>query len=77
VSVIGLGTQDDLALAKNFVATRGTTFPMLWDRTFQSWRAVGILGQPAAILLDRQGQEVKRWLGAFDEGEVLRLAAAR
>ena len=50
---------------------------MLWDRTFQSWRAVGILGQPAAILLDRQGQEVKRWLGAFDEGEVLRLAAAR
>jgi len=32
-------------------------------------------GQPAGILLDREGRERGRWLGAFDTAEVL--AAAR
>lgn len=76
VRVVGLGTQDDLGLAREFVANRGTTFTMLWDPSFESWRAVGILGQPAAVLLSPGGQEVERWLGAFDEDEVVRLASA-
>lgn len=74
--MVGLGTQDSLALARDFVSSRGTTFTMLWDPSFASWRAVGILGQPAAVLLSPRGEEVKRWLGIFDEAEVLRLASA-
>ena len=48
---------------------------MLWDSSSRSWRDLGISGQPAAILLAPDGSEVKRWLGQFDEAEVVRLAA--
>ena len=52
----------------------GTTFPMLWEDGNQSWRRLRISGQPAAILVDPQGRELKRWFGEFDEAEVIRLA---
>lgn len=58
------------------MASRGTTFPMLWDPSFESWLAVGIIGQPAAILVDPDGQEIRRWVGVFDFDEVLELASA-
>ena len=72
--VVGLGTQDTFEEAQAFVARSGTTFPMLWDPTFRSWRALGVTGQPAAMLVDRGGARVKMWFGRFDEGEVLDLA---
>ncbi len=53
---------------------RGTTFPMLWEDGNQSWRRLRISGQPAAILVDAGGRELKRWFGEFDEAEVVRLA---
>jgi peroxiredoxin len=73
--MVGLGTQDSLALARDFVARYGTTFTMLWDESFRSWRALGVTGQPAAVLLDPGGREVQRWVGPFPEAEVLRLAS--
>jgi len=72
--VVGLGTQDSLEEARDFVARYRTTFTMLWDSSFRSWRELGIPGQPAAVLLAPDGREVKRWLGAFPEDEVARLA---
>ena len=75
MKVVGLGTQDNLGEARDFVRKYGTTFQMLWDSSFRSWRELGIPGQPAAILLAPDGSEVKRWLGQFDEAEVVRLAA--
>ena len=75
VKVVGLGTQDSFEEAQKFVVRRGTTsFPMLWDPTFASWRRLGITGQPAAILFDREGRPLERWVGPFDEAEVLDLA---
>lgn len=74
--MVGLGTQDSLEEAEQFVQRYGATFKMLWDPTFQSWRALGITGQPAAILLDRNGEIIERWFGIFDEAEVLELASA-
>jgi hypothetical protein len=75
--VIGLGTQQDLAAAKDFVSRTKVTFPMLWDAGFTSWRALGITGQPAAVLVSADGRELGRWLGRIDakEAEILRLAA--
>ena len=73
--MVGLGTQDTLGQAQDFVTRYGTTFQMLWDSSARSWRSLGIAGQPAAILLAPDGSEVKRWLGPFDEAEALRLAA--
>jgi peroxiredoxin len=73
--VIGLGTQDSFKEAQEFVQRHDMqSFPMLWDPTFTSWRQLGVTGQPAAILFDRQGQALKRWVGPFDEGEVIELA---
>ncbi len=39
---MGLGTQDDLELARDFVAKGGITFTMLWDESFESWQALGV-----------------------------------
>lgn len=72
---MGLGTQDDLAYAKEFVSDRGTkSFPMLWDPSFESWKALGVYGQPAAMLLTPTGEKVKFWQGFFPQDEVLELA---
>ena len=74
--MVGLGTQDSFEEAQDFVATYGTvSFPMLWDPGFDSWAALGIRGQPQAILFSADGFALKQWAGLFDEDEVLRIAA--
>jgi hypothetical protein len=74
--VVGLGTQDSANQAVDFVETYGTySFPMYWDETFLSWEVFGIRSQPAAAMLAPDGEVLAAWLGAFDEAEVLRLAA--
>ncbi|MDW3215080.1 MAG: hypothetical protein R8G01_13840 [Ilumatobacteraceae bacterium] len=76
VEVIGLGTQDSAEEAAEFVERGGThSFPMYWDETFESWEAFGIASQPAAALLAPDGELLAGWLGAFDQDEVLRIAA--
>ena len=73
---MGLGTQDTAEEAVDFVRNGGTySFPMYWDETFRSWEAFGIRSQPAAVLLAPDGEVMTGWVGAFDEAEVLRLAA--
>lgn len=73
--MVGLGTQDDLALAEEFVESRGTkSFRMLWDPSFESWRDLGVYGQPAAMLLTPGGEKVSFWAGSFPQDEVLELA---
>ena len=46
---------------------------MLWDESSRSWVELGIRGQPAAILFAADGAPLQRWVGPFDEREVLRL----
>ncbi len=72
--MIGLGTQDTFDKAKEFRTSRGVTFSLLWDGSGHSWRALGIRGQPAAVLFDESGLEIKRWFGSFNPQEVLQLA---
>lgn len=74
--MVGLGTQDSLAEAMDFVQRYGTTFTMLWEDGNQSWSRLRISGQPAAVLVDRAGRELTRWFGPFDEAEVLRVAGS-
>jgi hypothetical protein len=74
--VIGLGTQDSLGQAEDFVADYGTeSFTMLWDESFRSWQTLGITSQPAAVMFAADGTPITGWVGAFPEDEVLRLAA--
>lgn len=75
--MIGLGTQDTLGDAEQFLDTYGTkSFTMLWDESFESWTALGISSQPAAVLFAADGHPIQGWRGAFPESEVLQLAAA-
>ncbi|WP_419925818.1 TlpA family protein disulfide reductase [Candidatus Poriferisocius sp.] len=66
-----MGTQDSLGQAEDFVSRHGTTFTMLWDRTFQSWNQLGITGQPAGMLMNRYGQIIDQWRGDIPRGQVL------
>jgi hypothetical protein len=70
--VIGVGAQDSYDYALDFVAATGTTsFPMVWDESFESWRELGIAGQPQGRLLDQNGQMLGGWAGRIPEEDVL------
>ena len=72
VTVVGIGTQDDFALAEEFVSTYGVSTPqMLWDPGFESWQALEITGQPTWVLLSPGGEEIGRWQGGLPEGDIL------
>ncbi len=67
--IIGLGGQDSLDYANEFVATTGTgggVITMVWDSSFESWRHFGIRTQPYWILFDAQGNEITSRPGAID-----------
>lgn len=70
--MVGLGTQDSFEMAQDFRQTYGTTsFQMLWDPSFDSWRELGITGQPAGLLVTRDGTLDGFWRGGIPEEQVL------
>ncbi len=72
VTVIGIGTQDDLKEAQAFVKRNKVKTPkMYWDSTFDSWDYFGVAGQPAAILMDKNGKVIKTYTGFLDTKKVL------
>ena len=76
LSVVAIGGRDHAANGPDFVARHGLRTPMmLFDESMATWQAYRIVGQPGAVLLDREGRERGRWSGAFDTR--LALDAAR
>ena len=73
--MIGLGTQDSLGEAEDFVDEYDTTFTMLWDESFRSWIEIGVSSQPTAVFLSPDGTILTGWVGPFPEDTVLELAA--
>ena len=73
--MVGLGTQDSLSDANEFVEDYGTeSFTMLWDESFRTWTELGVTSQPSAVLLAADGTPIIGWIGAFPQDEALRLA---
>ncbi|NNF53876.1 MAG: hypothetical protein HKN03_05470 [Acidimicrobiales bacterium] len=71
-----MGAQDSFPEAQVFQQDTGTTgFTMIWDESFTSWSYYQVRAQPTAILVDRNGDPVKGWLGRYPETEVLELVA--
>ena len=64
--VVGIGAQDDLAYAERFVDQTGTTFPMLWSASTQSWRHFDVSRNSSVRLLDSAGNLVDDGPGSFD-----------
>ncbi|HEX6053910.1 MAG TPA: TlpA disulfide reductase family protein [Gemmatimonadaceae bacterium] len=77
LQVVAIGGRDKIANAPEFVARHGLTSPMLlFDESMQVWEHYRIPGQPGAILLDTEGRERGRWLGAFDTSQAVEAANA-
>jgi thiol-disulfide isomerase/thioredoxin len=75
LGVVAIGGRDTIANAPPFVARHGLRTPtVVFDEPMQVWQAYRIPGQPAGVLLDREGREQQRWLGAFDPEELLAAA---
>lgn len=55
MTVVGIGSQDDLAFAERFVSRTGTTFTMLWSDSGESWRHFGVSRNSSVRLLDSDG----------------------
>ena len=67
LDVVAIGGRDELANGPAFTARHGLTAPtLLFDESMQVWEHYRIPGQPGAVLLDTDGRERGRWLGAFD-----------
>lgn len=70
---MGLGSQDSLDEALEFVDRHELTITMLWDETLRSWSELGVSSQPASALFAADGALLGAWLGAIPEDEVLDL----
>jgi thiol-disulfide isomerase/thioredoxin len=74
LDVVAIGGRDEAANGPAFVAQHALKTPtVLFDESMASWEHYRIVGQPGAVLLDRDGHA--RWSGPMDNAEVL--AAAR
>ena len=76
LAVVAIGGRAKAPEGQKFVARHRLRTPALqFDEPMAAWQAYRIPAQPGAVLLDRNGRERQRWLGAFDTAEAL--AAAR
>jgi thiol-disulfide isomerase/thioredoxin len=70
VMMVGIGARDDLDLAEEFLERTGVeNFPLLWDRSGESWRAFEVLAQPYLVLIE-DGEVVERWPGGASPEEI-------
>ena len=63
---MGIGAQDDFAYAERFVSHTGTTFPMLWSDSYESWHHFDVGRNSSVRLLDRAGALADDGPGSFD-----------
>jgi len=69
ISVIGLGAQDSIGQANDFVSRTDTgngEISMVWDPSFDSWRTFGVRAQPYWILFGPDGEVVESKPGVID-----------
>jgi len=67
LNIIGLGAQDAIEQANDFVARTATEdLTMVWDPSFDSWRHFGVRSQPYWILFDANGDIIESRPGAID-----------
>lgn len=72
VRVVGLGTQDSIEDATDFVNDTGTSsLLMTWDASFETWSYYGISSQPNAILVTPSGETIEAWAGRLSTDDVL------
>jgi thiol-disulfide isomerase/thioredoxin len=71
VQFVGIDILDTRDSARAFMRRFGWTYPSVYDPNASIRDALGVLGQPATLFYDANGQLVKQWLGPITE-EALR-----
>jgi thiol-disulfide isomerase/thioredoxin len=77
LTVVAIGGRDKAPAGREFAAKHNLTAPtLLFDESMRVWEAYRIVGQPVAVLLDRDGVERRRWFGPLDNRAVVATAEA-
>ena len=72
--MVGLGTQDDLTEAADFLADTGVTHQLVWDGSGKSWRYFEISSQPASVLVAPDGTTLATFKSGLNLDKVLERA---
>lgn len=77
VDVLGVGAQDSLDEAYDFVERTATDdLAMVWDASGRSWVNYGVTNQPTVILLGPDGEVAGTWFRDFESDQILAAAGA-
>lgn len=78
--MIGLGAQDDFAYARDFLDKGGLETPtMLWDPSFETWRAFGVQANSQMMVISPDLQSGSSLIYGFSDDQraaILEFAAA-
>jgi thiol-disulfide isomerase/thioredoxin len=75
IQILGLGAQDDLDLAEEFLdQTKTGGLKMVWDRTGETWLHYKVTNQPTVVVLGPDGGVTKTWFRQFDVAGILAAA---
>lgn len=75
VAILGVGAQDSLSEAHDFVGDTSTAgLKMTWDSSGRSWRHYRVTNQPTVIVLGADGRAKKTWFREFKPDEILAAA---
>ena len=70
IQIIGVGGQDDLDFAKEFVSSTGVSTPdMVWDPSSATWSHYGIRRNSEMILLNSDLTPATELFYGFGDGE--------
>jgi len=70
VQVIGLGSQDSFAYAREFLATGGLETPtMLWDPSFATWQAFGVQANSQMMVISPDLTQGSNLIYGFNKGQ--------
>jgi peroxiredoxin len=73
VEVIGVNLQEKETIVKDFIASRGISFPIALDPSGQASYAFGIQYTNTHFLIDRNGNLVRTIPGDIQESDIISL----
>jgi len=68
--VLGIDVQDLSGNALKFIARFGQTYPIVRDKSDETYRAYGLTGVPETFFLDRAGRVRIHWVGEINAKQI-------
>ncbi len=78
ITVLGLGAQDDLDQAVDFLSDTSTgDLEMVWEEAGKTWRHFQVTNQPTVVVVDAAGTVRRTWFRDFDAEQILAAAGVK